>query len=148
MWSVRLETYQGALVIARRTLDCSLWMIYVFDGLVQTHNFIPYVHIGLMMLMYSISLFFRDNFDLRFQKTVMQKLLTCCFIEVAEYHLRRKLFLSLCRSKALVDGPWLLFHFLNLYTVGMTPWTGSQSVARPPKHRRDKKNKRTQTSMP
>jgi hypothetical protein len=28
-------------------------------------------------------------------------------------------------------GPWLLFQFLNLYTVGRTLWTGDQPVARP-----------------
>jgi hypothetical protein len=27
-------------------------------------------------------------------------------------------------------GPWSLFQFLNLNTVGMTPWTGDQPVAR------------------
>jgi hypothetical protein len=27
-------------------------------------------------------------------------------------------------------GPWLLFQFVNLYTVGRTPWTGDQPVAR------------------
>jgi hypothetical protein len=33
-------------------------------------------------------------------------------------------------------GPWPLFQFRNLYTVGRTPWTGDQPVARPlPKHR-------------
>jgi hypothetical protein len=33
-------------------------------------------------------------------------------------------------------GPWPLFQFLNLYTVGRTPWTGDQPVARPlPTHR-------------
>jgi hypothetical protein len=33
-------------------------------------------------------------------------------------------------------GPWSLFRFLNLYTVGRTPWTGYQPVARPlPTHR-------------
>jgi hypothetical protein len=32
--------------------------------------------------------------------------------------------------------PWPLFHFINLYTVGRTAWTGDQSVARPlPTHR-------------
>jgi hypothetical protein len=32
--------------------------------------------------------------------------------------------------------PWPLFQFFNLYTVGRTPWTGDQPVARPlPKHR-------------
>jgi hypothetical protein len=28
-------------------------------------------------------------------------------------------------------GPWPLCQFLNLYTVGMTPWTGEQPAARP-----------------
>jgi hypothetical protein len=47
-------------------------------------------------------------------------------------------------------GPWPLFHFFNLYTVGMTPWTGDQPIARPlPTHTTAQTlNKRTQTSMP
>jgi hypothetical protein len=33
-------------------------------------------------------------------------------------------------------GPWSLFEFLILYTVGRTPWMGDQLVARPlPTHR-------------
>jgi hypothetical protein len=46
--------------------------------------------------------------------------------------------------------PWRLFEFLNLHTVGRTPWTGYQPVARPiPTHRTTQtQNKRTQTSMP
>jgi hypothetical protein len=46
-------------------------------------------------------------------------------------------------------GLWPLFQFLNLYTVGRTPWTGDQPVARPlPKYRTTQtQNKRTQTSM-
>jgi hypothetical protein len=42
------------------------------------------------------------------------------------------------------------FSFLILYTVGMTPWSRDQPVARPlPTHRRTQtQNKRTQTSMP
>jgi hypothetical protein len=42
--------------------------------------------------------------------------------------------------------PWPLFQFLNLYTVGRTPWTGDQPVARPlPTHRTAQtQNKRTQ----
>jgi hypothetical protein len=28
-------------------------------------------------------------------------------------------------------GPWSPFQYLNLYTVGRTPWTGDQPVARP-----------------
>jgi hypothetical protein len=34
-------------------------------------------------------------------------------------------------------GPWPLFQFLNLCTVGRTLWTGDQPVARPlPTHRK------------
>jgi hypothetical protein len=45
-------------------------------------------------------------------------------------------------------GSWLLFQFLNLYTVGRTPWTGDEPVARPlPTHRKTQTlNKRTLTS--
>jgi hypothetical protein len=45
--------------------------------------------------------------------------------------------------------PWPLFQFLNLYTVGRTPWTGEQPVARPlPTHRTTQtQNKSTQTWM-
>jgi hypothetical protein len=40
--------------------------------------------------------------------------------------------------------------FLNLHTVGRTPWMGNQPTARPlPAHRTAQaENKRTQTSMP
>jgi hypothetical protein len=42
------------------------------------------------------------------------------------------------------------FQFLNLYTVGRTPWTGDQPVARPPPTHRttQTQNKRTHTFMP
>jgi hypothetical protein len=47
-------------------------------------------------------------------------------------------------------GPWPLFQFLNVCTIGRTPWTGDQSVARPlPTHgTAQAENKRIQTSMP
>jgi hypothetical protein len=46
-------------------------------------------------------------------------------------------------------GPWPLFQLLNLYTVGRTPWTGDQPVARPLHTRRttQTQNKRTQTDI-
>jgi hypothetical protein len=46
-------------------------------------------------------------------------------------------------------GPWLLFQFLDLYTVGRPPWTGDQPVVRPlPMHMiTQTQNKRKQTSM-
>jgi hypothetical protein len=47
---------------------------------------------------------------------------------------------------------WTLaaFQFLNLYTVGRTPWTSEKPVARPlPTHRTTQtQKKRTQISMP
>jgi hypothetical protein len=44
--------------------------------------------------------------------------------------------------------PWPLFQFLNLNTVGSTPWTRDQAVTRPlPTHRTTQtQNKRAQTS--
>jgi hypothetical protein len=47
-------------------------------------------------------------------------------------------------------GPWPFFSFLILYTIGRTPWTRDQPVARPlPIHRATQRQiKRTQTSMP
>jgi hypothetical protein len=43
-----------------------------------------------------------------------------------------------------------IFQFLNLYTIGRTPWAGDQPVARPlPTHGiAQTQNKRTQTSIP
>jgi hypothetical protein len=56
--------------------------------------------------------------------------------------------LSIYDSTAL-SGLRRLFKFLNLYTVGRTPWTGDQPIARPlPTHRTTQtQNKRIQTSM-
>jgi hypothetical protein len=57
-----------------------------------------------------------------------------------------RIYLSLYRPFV---GPWPLFQFLHLYTVGMTPWTGDQSVTRPlPTHRTETQNNCTQTSIP
>jgi hypothetical protein len=55
--------------------------------------------------------------------------------------------LSLCVYSSLLDLAHF-FTFLFLYTVGRTPWTGDQPVARPlPTHRAAQtQNKRTQTS--
>jgi hypothetical protein len=54
----------------------------------------------------------------------------CCHVKMLHFSL------SLSLSVALQPfGLWPLFQFLNLYTVGRTPWTGDQRVARPlPKH--------------
>jgi hypothetical protein len=57
------------------------------------------------------------------------------------------IFVSVCLSRDLQPfvGPWPLFSFLTLYTVGRTPWTWDQLVARPlPIHRiTQTQNKRT-----
>jgi hypothetical protein len=53
------------------------------------------------------------------------------------------IYLSIYGSPVLFVGPWLLFQFLNLYTIGRTPWTGDQPVTRPlPTH-----SKNADTSM-
>jgi hypothetical protein len=59
-------------------------------------------------------------------------------------------FIILSMALQLFVGPWLLFQFLNLYTVVTTPWTGHQPVLRSlPTHRTTQTpNKRTQTSVP
>jgi hypothetical protein len=47
-------------------------------------------------------------------------------------------------------GHWPLFQFLDLYTVGRTPWTVDQPVARPlPTQRKtETQKKRTPTFVP
>jgi hypothetical protein len=41
-----------------------------------------------------------------------------------------------------VCWPWTLFQFLNIYTVGRTPWTGDQPVAKPlPTHTEQHKHR-------
>jgi hypothetical protein len=75
---------------------------------------------------------------------------------------RNMFYLSICLSVCLSVclsiylwlyspcGPWSLFQFLTLYTIGRTPLTGFQPVARPLSTHRTTwtQNKRTQTSMP
>jgi hypothetical protein len=58
--------------------------------------------------------------------------------------------LSIYGSIALLLNLGRFVSFLILYTVGRTPWTGDQPVARPlPTHRTTQiQNKRRQTSMP
>jgi hypothetical protein len=63
-----------------------------------------------------------------------------------------KTYLCLSLSMALQPfvGPWPLFSFLILYTIGRIHWTEDQTVVRPlPIHRTTQtQNKRTQTSVP
>jgi hypothetical protein len=54
-----------------------------------------------------------------------------------------------CWLWALLFGFGSLFSFLIVYTVGRTPWTGDQPIAKSqPTHRTtQRQNKHTQTSM-
>jgi hypothetical protein len=63
---------------------------------------------------------------------------------------RSRKYLSIYGSTALLLDLGSCFSFLIFYTVGRTPWTGDQPVARPlPAHRTAQiQNKRTQKSMP
>jgi hypothetical protein len=67
-------------------------------------------------------------------------------------YLHLSLYLSMYLSIYLQPflGLGRFFLFLDVYTVGRTPWTGGQPFARPlPAHKRAQtQNKRTQTSMP
>jgi hypothetical protein len=47
-------------------------------------------------------------------------------------------------------GPWPLFQYFKIYTVGRTPWTVDQPVAKPLSTHRtaQTQNKRIQTPMP
>jgi hypothetical protein len=81
----------------------------------------------------------------------LQYALSC--IDMAEMRLfptrLRKIFPSIYGSTALLLGLGRVYSFLIFFTVGRTPWTGDQPVARPlPVHRTAQtQNKRTQTSM-
>jgi hypothetical protein len=57
-------------------------------------------------------------------------------------------YLSIYGSTVLFIDLGRFFSFLILHTVGRTPWTGNQPVARPPPTQRTQtQNKRTKTSM-
>jgi hypothetical protein len=72
----------------------------------------------------------RDNFALLYFFTIL--LLIAIFLKL----IHPSLPLSVCQWLYSPRGSWPLFQFLNLYTVGRTPWTGDQPVSRPlPTHR-------------
>jgi hypothetical protein len=64
-----VETYRSALVVKRKNLDWNLRIIFVFDGFVQPHSCIPYVHMGSIMQKYN---------------TLKLRILDCAFSEVEE----------------------------------------------------------------
>jgi hypothetical protein len=81
----------------------------------------------------------------------MLKLIICCVIERAGTSLATFLVygnvtdLSIYAFTVLVDLGHF-FSFLNLHTVGKTPWTGEQHVARPLPTQTQ--NKHTETPKP
>jgi hypothetical protein len=81
----------------------------------------------------------------------------CCFNNLRDWKYAQvvSIYLSIYLSICLwLYNPLLglgrFFSFLIFYTVGRTPWTGDQPVARPLPAQRtaQTENKRTQTSMP
>jgi hypothetical protein len=73
------------------------------------------------------------------------------FSSISTYNMRCRQLLTIFYSIMALQPfvrPFTLFHFLNLYTVGMTPWTGDQPVAGLYLYRTiQTQHKRTQTSM-
>jgi hypothetical protein len=91
---------------------------------------------------------FLKSYELSFQQTYFRFHST-----VPKLLIRKRYYiLFLIYLPTALQPLWTLaaFQFLNLYTVGGTPWTGDNPVARPlPAHRtRQTQNKHTQTSMP
>jgi hypothetical protein len=85
--------------------------------------------------------------------TYLPTYLPTCLPACLSAYLSIYVYLSLYLSMALqffFVGPWPLFTFWILDTVGRTPWTGDEPVARPlPMYRTTQtQNKRTQTYMP
>jgi len=56
LWIISLVTYQGASAVALNILDCHLCMTAILDLQALPHNSMPYVHIGVIMDLYSRSL--------------------------------------------------------------------------------------------
>jgi hypothetical protein len=86
-----LGTYQGASVRRRRALDWnrSRMAILVFEA--EPHSCIPYVHTGLMMILYIRSLLFKFNLDLRpsSQWSLVSRMPSCLrFLKIWFDHVR------------------------------------------------------------
>jgi hypothetical protein len=56
-WRVLLLTYHGALNTVLSILDCTLYMMFVLDGLAQPQSCIPRDHMGLIIGLYKSNLF-------------------------------------------------------------------------------------------
>ena len=62
-YRVKLDTYQGALVIMRRIFDCAFRSTAWFDLLAQPQISMPYVQIGFIIVLCIKSFFSRDSCD-------------------------------------------------------------------------------------
>jgi hypothetical protein len=63
LWIISLVTYCGALTIALNIFDWHLCMTVILDLQAQPHSSMPYVHIGVIMDLYSRSLLSTDRWD-------------------------------------------------------------------------------------
>jgi len=83
---VWLETYEGALLIILSIFDWNVWRI-----LLHPHSSIPYVHMGRSIVLYTVSLLFRDNCE----RVFISQLIFWAWVPVGIVWL-------LCASSALV----------------------------------------------
>ena len=63
LWIIALVTYQGASTISLSILEWHLCMTAILDLQTQPHNSMSYVHIGVIMDLYSRSLLSTDWWD-------------------------------------------------------------------------------------
>ena len=63
LWIISLVTYHEASTIALNILDWHLSMTAILDLQAQPHNSIPYVHIGVIMELYSRSLLSTERWE-------------------------------------------------------------------------------------
>ena len=63
LWIISLVTYYGASRVALNILDWHLCMTAILDLQAQPHSSMPYVHIRLMMDLYSRSLLSTERWD-------------------------------------------------------------------------------------
>jgi hypothetical protein len=65
-WETRLETYQGASWIVRRTFDWKVWMRAILEGLAEPHSgthSMRYVQVCFRIVLHIVSLLVRPTVD-------------------------------------------------------------------------------------
>jgi hypothetical protein len=62
LWRTRLGTYHGASTRARSTIFWKRWSISILELLAAPHKGMPYVHIGLIIVLYNKILFSAENY--------------------------------------------------------------------------------------